>query len=57
MVQLVLFLLVAGVPVYLFLRRWRRVLKIGRVYTAILTVPIVVVLWLLLQWVVELGRH
>jgi hypothetical protein len=56
MIPLALFFVAAGVPAYLFLRRWRRVLGIGRVYTAVLTVPIVGFLWFALQWIVELGR-
>ncbi len=56
MLQLALFFLVAGLPIYLFIRRWKRTLKIGPIYTAVLTAPIVLVLWLGLRWVIELGR-
>ena len=55
MLQLGLFCLVAGVPIYFFLRRVRA-LHLTRGYAVVLTVPIVVVLWLVLEMIVGLGR-
>jgi len=55
MVQLGLFSLVAGVPIYLFLRRIRA-LRLTRGYAVVLTLPIVVSLWLVLEMIVGLGR-
>jgi hypothetical protein len=55
MVQFGLFSLVAGVPIFLFLRRIRA-LRLTRGYAVVLTVPIVIALWLILGMVVGLGR-
>jgi hypothetical protein len=55
MVQLGLFSLVAGVPIFLFLRRIRA-LRLSRVYAVVLTLPIVIGLWLILEMIVGLGR-
>jgi hypothetical protein len=55
--SLLFFLLFAGVPIFLFLRRRRRMLKIGPIYSGVLTLLIVLVLWGLLESVVEMGRR
>lgn len=55
MVQLGLFCLVAGVPIYFFLRRIRA-LRLTRGYAVVLTVPIAIALYLLLEMIVGLGR-
>ncbi len=55
MVQLGLFCLVAGAPVYFFLRRIRA-LHLTRGYSVVLTVPLVIALWLVLGMIVDLGR-
>jgi hypothetical protein len=55
MVQFGLFSLVAGVPIFLFLRRIRA-LRLTRGYSVVLTVPIVIALWLILGMIVGLGR-
>lgn len=55
MVQLGVFSLVAGVPIFLFLRRIRA-LGLSRGYALVLTLPVVFGLWLILQMVVGLGR-
>jgi hypothetical protein len=54
MVQIA-FVLVAGVPIFLFLRKVRA-LRLTRGYALILTVLIVVGLWILVQVTVGLGR-
>ena len=54
MVQIA-FLLVAGVPVFLFLRKWRA-LRLSNAYALVLTVPVVVVLWIVVNLTVNLGR-
>ncbi len=56
MLQMGLFFVVAGVPVFLFLRSKRRLLKIGPIYALVLTLPIVAVLWFAIQVAVGLGR-
>jgi len=55
MVQLGLVSLVAGVPIFLFLRQIRA-LRLTRGYAVVLTLPIVVGLWLVLEIIVGLGR-
>lgn len=55
MVQLGLFSLVAGVPIFLFLRRIRA-LQLTRVYSLVLTIPVVLALWLILGIIVDIGR-
>ena len=55
MVQLGLFCLVAGVPIFLFLRRIHA-LRLTRGYAVVLTVPVVIALWLVLEMIVGLGR-
>jgi hypothetical protein len=55
MVQLGLFSLVAGVPTFFFLRRIRA-LRPTRSYALVLTVPVVLALWLVLNFMVNLGR-
>jgi hypothetical protein len=55
MLQTILFLIVAGIPIFLFLRRVRA-LRLSRGYALVLTVPITIVLWLVIDAVVNLGR-
>ena len=55
MLQTVLFLVVAGIPIFLFLRRIRA-LKLGRGYALVLTMPIALALWLVITFIVDLGR-
>jgi len=55
MVQLGLFSLIAGVPIFFFLRRIRA-LQLTRGYATVLTLPIVIGLWLILEMIVGLGR-
>jgi len=55
MVQFLLFLAIGGLPIFLFLRKWRT-LRLSRGYALILTVPIVVGLWVIAQVMVGLGR-
>jgi len=55
MLQLLLFLVLAGVPIFLFLRRIRA-LKLGRGYALVLTVPLTIALWLVINAIVDMGR-
>jgi hypothetical protein len=55
MLQSALFLFVAGVPVFLFLRGIRA-LRLGWGYAAVLTVPIVLALWFAINLMVDIGR-
>jgi hypothetical protein len=55
MLQSALFLVIAGVPILLFLRRIRA-LRLGWGYAAVLTVPIVLALWLAINLMVDIGR-
>jgi len=55
MLQTVLFLVVAGIPIFLFLRRIRA-LELGPGYALVLTVPIALALWLAITFMVNLGR-
>jgi len=55
MLQTILFLVVAGIPIFLFLRRIRA-LRLGRGYALVLTVPIALALWLVITFIVNLGR-
>jgi hypothetical protein len=55
MLQTILFLVVAGIPIFFFLRRVRA-LKLSRGYAVVLTVPIAVALWLVIDVIVNLGR-
>jgi hypothetical protein len=55
MVELGLFFLVGGVPIFFFLRRVRA-LRLSRGYALVLTGAIVVGLWLLIVLIVDLGR-
>lgn len=53
--QAALFLVVAGVPIFFFLRRVRA-LRLSRGYALVLTVPIVIVLWVMVHMLVDAGR-
>jgi hypothetical protein len=55
MVLLLSFLVVGGLPIFLFLRKWRA-LRLSRGYALVLTVPIVIGLWFVAQIMVGLGR-
>ncbi len=55
MLQSVLFFVIAGVPILLFLRRIRA-LRLSWGYAAVLTVPIVLALWLAINMIVNMGR-
>jgi asparagine N-glycosylation enzyme membrane subunit Stt3 len=55
MLQFALFLVIAGIPVLLFLRRIRA-LKLSWGYAVVLTVPITLALWFLILIIVDLGR-
>jgi hypothetical protein len=55
MLQSLLFLVVAGIPIFLFLRRIRA-LKLGWRYALVLTVPIAITLWLAISLIVDIGR-
>ena len=55
MLQTILFLMVAGITIFLFLRRIRA-LKLGPGYALVLTVPIALALWLVINFMVNLGR-
>lgn len=56
MTLFLMFLVVGGLPIFLFLRRWRT-LRLSNGYAVVLTVPIVVVLWMIAQFMVGLGRY
>ena len=55
MLQSALFLVVAGIPVFLFLRRIRA-LKLSWGYALVLTVPIALALWFVINVIVDIGR-
>jgi hypothetical protein len=55
MVQFLLFLAIGGLPIFLFLRKWRT-LRLTRGYALFLTIVIVVGLWVAAQMMVGLGR-
>jgi hypothetical protein len=55
MLQLALFFVIAGVPIFLFLRRVRA-LKLTRGYSLVLTIPIVLGLWIVINLIVDIGR-
>ena len=55
MLQSALFLVIAGIPSFLFLRRIRA-LRLSSGYAAVLAVPIAIVLWLIMNLFVDLGR-
>jgi hypothetical protein len=55
MLQSLLFLIIAGIPIFLFLRRIRA-LKLGRGYALVLTVPITIALWFVIYIIVDIGR-
>ena len=55
MLQSLLFLIIAGIPIFLFLRGIRA-LKLGWGYAVVLTVPITIGLWFVIHVIVEMGR-
>ena len=55
MLQSALFLVIAGIPIFLFLRRIRA-LKLSAGYALVLTVPIAIGLWIVIQIIVDMGR-
>jgi hypothetical protein len=55
MLQTILILVAAGIPIYFFLRRVRA-LRLSRGYALVLTVPIAIALWLVIDAIVNLGR-
>jgi hypothetical protein len=55
MLQSVLFLIIAGIPIFLFLRRIRA-LKLGWGYALVLTMPITIALWFVIYIIVDIGR-
>jgi hypothetical protein len=55
MLQFVLFLVIAGIPICLFLHRIRA-LKLSWGYAVVLTAPITFALWLLIGFIVDMGR-
>jgi len=55
MLQLLLFLVIGGLPIFMFLRKWRT-LQLSKGYALVLTVPIVIGLWLVAHMMVGLGR-
>ena len=55
MLQSLLFLVIAGIPIFLFLRRIRA-LRLGWGYALVLTVPITVALWIVIYLMVDMGR-
>lgn len=56
MTLFLMFLVVGGLPIFLFLRRWRT-LRLSSGYALVLTVPIVIGLWMITQFMVSLGRY
>lgn len=50
-----LFLLIAGIPIFLFLRRIRA-LRLSSGYALVLTVPMTLALWLVINFIIDLGR-
>ena len=55
MLQFALFLVIAGIPIFLFLRRIRA-LKLSWGYALVLTLPVTFGLWLLIGFIVDMGR-
>ena len=55
MLQFLLFLVIAGLPIFLFVRRIRA-LQLGWGYALVLTVPITVALWVVIYAIVDMGR-
>jgi hypothetical protein len=55
MLQAVLFLVIAGIPIFLFLRRIRA-LKLSWGYAVVLSAPLALALWLVISFIVSLGR-
>ena len=55
MLPFALFLVIAGIPIFLFLLRLRA-LKLTWGYALVLTVPITISLWLVINFAVEMGR-
>lgn len=55
MLQLILFLVLAGVPICLFLRRIRA-LSLSWGYALVLTVPITMALWIAIDTMVNISR-
>jgi uncharacterized membrane protein YhaH (DUF805 family) len=55
MTLFLVFLVVGGLPIFLYLRRWRT-LRLSSGYALVLTVPIVIALWMIAQVMVSLGR-
>jgi len=55
MLQTILFLAVAGMPIFFLLRRVRA-LRLSRGYALVLTMPIAIALWLLIEVIVSMGR-
>jgi hypothetical protein len=55
MLQSILFLALASVPIFLFLRRIRA-LKLSRGYALVLTVPTTIALWFMIHMIVDMGR-
>ncbi|HEY4166614.1 MAG TPA: hypothetical protein VGM96_07545 [Reyranella sp.] len=55
MSQSLLFLIVAGIPIFLFLRSIRA-LRLGWGYAVVLTLPITIALWFVVNMIVDLGR-
>jgi hypothetical protein len=55
MLQALLFLIIAGIPIFLFLRSIRA-LKLGWGYALVLTVPIAIALWFTIHAIVDMSR-
>jgi hypothetical protein len=55
MLQTALLLLIAGIPILLFLRRIRG-LRLSWGYALVLTVPIALAFWLVITFIIDLGR-
>jgi hypothetical protein len=55
MLQFALFLVIAGIPIFLFLRGIRA-LKLSRGYAMVITVPVTLALWLVIYLIVDIGR-
>jgi hypothetical protein len=55
MLQMGLFLVLAGIPIFLFLRRIRA-LRLTWGYALVLTAPVAIALWFLISLIVDIGR-
>lgn len=55
MLQTALLLLIAGIPILLFLRRIRA-LRLSWGYALVLTGPIALAFWLVITFIIDLGR-